>query len=324
MRKRIRKILVTGAAGFIGSEFARQAVRSGFRVIVIDKLTYAGDLKRLDEIKGRYTFYKCDICDSGRVNLIFKKERPEGVVNFSAETHVDRSIKDATHFIGTNIEGVRVLLEASRGYGVRRFVQISTDEVYGEIQKGNFSETSPLCPNSPYSATKAAADLLIKSYIRTYKFPAMILRPSNNYGPWQYPEKLIPVIINNAIEGRKVPIYSKGLNVREWLYVSDCARAVLFLLNKGRIGEIYNIGSGHKEKNIDVARRILRALGKPFALIEFVKDRPGHDWRYALDSSKIRRLGWRPAISFERGIEETAAWNTANHRWLKSILHKRG
>lgn len=318
MRERIHKILVTGGAGFIGSEFVRQAVESGRRVTVLDKLTYAGDLKRLDEVRGKYSFFKVDICDSRRIESIFKKEKPQAVINFAAETHVDRSIKDASHFIETNFKGVRVLLEACRKHKIKRFMQVSTDEVYGEIEKGNFREDSPLSPNSPYSASKAAADLLIKSYIRTYNLPAVIARPSNNYGPWQYPEKLIPVVINNAMRGKKVPVYAEGMNVREWLYVSDCAQALLFLLDKARTGETYNIGSGHEEKNIDVVKRILEILGKPVTLIEFVKDRLGHDWRYALDSSKITKLGWRPGIKFSSGIEKTVAWNIANYRWLKS------
>lgn len=316
MRKGIYKILVTGGAGFIGSEFARQAAGRGYKVIVADKLTYAGDLRRLAGIKGRYVFYKCDICDRRQIEPVFRNERPQAVVNFSAETHVDRSIKDASRFIGTNVEGVRILMDASRESRIEKFIQLSTDEVYGEIHEGRFREDFSLNPNSPYSASKAAADLLIKSYIRTYDFPAVIVRPSNNYGPWQYPEKLIPVIINNAMQNKKVPVYAKGLNVREWLYVSDCAEAILFLLDKARTGETYNIGSGYREKNIDVVKLILRMLKKPLSLIEFVRDRPGHDFRYALDFSKVRKLGWRPRTGFSSGLENTVAWNIANRGWL--------
>lgn len=316
MRQKIYKILITGGAGFIGSELSRQAVRNGYKVIVVDKLTYAGDLRRLGEIKGKYTFYKYDICNQGQMESIFKKEKPHAVINFAAETHVDRSIKDATHFIETNINGVRILLDVSRGYGITKFIQLSTDEVYGETHNGNFREEFSLNPNSPYSASKAAADLLIKSYIRTYNFPAVIVRPSNNYGPWQYPEKLIPVIINNALQNKKVPVYASGLNVREWLHVSDCAAAILFLLDKAKPGETYNIGSGHKEKNIDVVKRILKILKKPVSLINFVKDRPGHDFRYALDSSKLRKLGWKPKESFSLGLKNTVVWNITNHNWL--------
>lgn len=340
MRTGISKILVTGGAGFIGSAFVRLLVNRDsprkdrdcsrqsynevfkrelslqYKVIVIDKLTYAGDLSRLKEVVGKFKFYKSDICDKAKIESIFKIEKPEIIVNFAASTHVDRSIIDATPFIVTNVKGTQVLLDIARKYRVRQFMHISSDEVYGEIRKGKFSENSPLQPNSPYAASKASADLLIKSYIRTYSFPAIIIRPCNNYGPWQFPEKLIPVIINNAIENRKVPVYANGLNVREWLYVSDCAEAIVFLLNKARTGETYNIGSGHHEKNIDIVKRILKILGKPFTLIEFVKDRLGHDWRYALDSSKVRKLGWRPKTSFFSGIKMTVDWNIANRKWL--------
>lgn len=316
MRGKLSKILVTGAAGFIGSEFVRQAVKKGYEVIVIDKLTYAGDLKRLEEIKGKYKFYRTDICNKRVMERILKKEKPRIIVNFAAETHVDRSIDNVSPFIEANIKGTQTLLDISRKYEIGKFIQISSDEVYGEIKKGEFIEDSPLRPNNPYAASKAGADLLIKSYIRTYGFPVIIVRPCNNYGPWQFPEKLIPVIVNNAIHNRKVPVYANGLNVREWLYVSDCAEAIVFLLNRGRTGETYNIGSGHHEKNIDIVKRILKILGKSFTLIEFVKDRPGHDWRYALDSSKIRKLGWNPKVNFASGIKMTVDWNIANRKWL--------
>ncbi len=325
MRGKLSKILVTGGAGFIGSAFVRLLInREGCprstkglpEVVVVDKLTYAGDLKRLREVKGRYKFYRTDICDKKLIDLIFKKERPHIVVHFAAESHVDRSILNSTVFIQTNVIGTQTLLDLSRKYKIKQFIHLSTDEVYGDIENGKFREDSPLKPNSPYAASKASADLLIKSYIRTYGFPAIIVRPSNNYGPWQYPEKLIPVIINNAMQDKKVPVYSKGLNVREWLYVSDCAIAILFLLNKARVGETYNIGSSHQEKNIDVAKRILKILRKPFTLIDFVKDRPGHDFRYALNSSKAIKLGWIPKTSFSSGLENTVAWNIANRKWL--------
>jgi dTDP-glucose 4,6-dehydratase len=325
MRKGIYKILVTGGCGFIGSEFVRQLARDSSRqsyneLVVVDKLTYAGDLKRLEETKGKIRFYKADICDKKRIEAIFKKENPDVVVNFAAETHVDRSILNSASFIETNVRGTHNLLEASKNYQIKRFIHLSTDEVYGEIKTGSFSEDSPLRPNSPYAASKAAADLLLRSYIRTYDFPAVIIRPCNNYGPWQYPEKLIPVAICNAMENRKIPVYAKGLNVREWLHVSDCAQGIVFLLNKAKTGEIYNLGSGHQERNIDLAKIILRLLGKPSALIEFVKDRPGHDWRYAIDSSKIRRLGWRPRITFSCGLGITITWNMENRKWLREKL----
>lgn len=302
----------------MGSAFVKLLAQNGHKVTVVDNLTYAGDLKRLEEVKGRYGFYKADICDRGKIGEIFRKETPGVVVNFAAATHVDRSILDPRLFTRTNIIGTQVLLDVSRRYGVKRFIHISSDEVYGEIKKGRFDEVSPLKPNSPYAASKASADLLIRSYVRTYGFPAIIIRPCNNYGPWQYPEKLIPMIINRTLQNKKVPVYAKGLNVREWLYVSDCAEAILFLLKKAKIGEVYNIGSGHQEKNIDVVKRILQVLGKSVNLIKFVKDRPGHDFRYELNSSKAKKLGWRPKVSFIRGLEMTIAWNVANYKWLLS------
>ncbi|MFA5089637.1 MAG: dTDP-glucose 4,6-dehydratase [Candidatus Omnitrophota bacterium] len=341
MRKKLSKILVTGGAGFIGSAFVRLLLgkdtplftnvgtpsypndgcsvfcrKSVSGLVVVDKLTYAGDLRRLKEVKGRYKFYRADICDGRFMEAIFKKERPDIVVHFAAESHVDRSIHDATAFIQTNVIGTQVLLDLSRKYEAGKFCHVSTDEVYGDIVKGSFSEGSPLKPNSPYAASKAAADLLIKSYVRTYNFPAVIIRPCNNYGPWQYPEKLIPVVINRALQNKKVPVYAKGLNVREWLYVSDCANGILFLLEKAKAGEVYNLGSGHRQENIDVVKRILNILGKPDILIEFVKDRLGHDWRYSLDSSKVKNLGWRQGVSFTSGIKMTVDWNIKNRKWL--------
>ena len=316
MRKDLSKILVTGGAGFMGSEFVRQLLKKGYEIIVIDKLTYAGDLERLKEVIGKYKFYQVDICNRKQIESIFKKEEPHLVVNFAAETHVDRSIKDASTFIETNIKGVQVLLEASRKYKIKKFIQISTDEVYGEIRQGRFSEDSLLRSNSPYAASKAAADLLIKSYIRTYNFPAIIIRPSNNYGPWQYPEKFIPVIIYKALKNKKVPVYAQGLNVREWLYVKDCIEGILKILNKGKLGEIYNLGSRERKRNIDVAKKVLHILGKPENLIQFVKDRPGNDYRYSLNSSKISKLDWKPRTDFETGIRKTVSWYKQNLDWL--------
>ncbi|MCM8781705.1 MAG: dTDP-glucose 4,6-dehydratase [Candidatus Omnitrophica bacterium] len=317
---RFSKILVTGGAGFIGSAFVKTLLREGLslkgdvpKVIVVDKLTYAGDLKRLEDVKGKFKFYKADICDKKQMERIFKKEKPDAVLNFAASTHVDRSIQDAAPFIKTNIMGTKVVLDACRKYKTTRFIHISTDEVYGEIIKGSFSEDSPLCPNSPYAASKAAADLLIKSYIRTYNFPAIIIRPCNNYGPWQHPEKLIPLAISQALRNLKVPIYAKGKNVREWLYVTDCARAILMILEKGKIGETYNVGSGCEKQNIEIVRMIFKILKKNQNLIEFVKDRPGHDFRYALDSRKIRdKLGWQSQVRFEDGIKNTIEWYLNN------------
>lgn len=254
MRKKLYKILVTGGAGFMGSEFVRQAVkrvsspRRRLSLIIVDKLTYAGDLRRLEEVKGKYKFYKADICNQVVMESIFKKEHPEIVVHFAASTHVDRSIQDASPFIETNIKGTQILLDVSRKYKIKKFIHISSDEVYGEIKKDSFSEDSPLRPNSPYAASKAAADLLIKSYIRTYNFPAIIVRPCNNYGSWQYPEKLIPLAILKALRNEKIPVYGKGQNIREWLYVSDCIDAIFLILEKGKIDEIYNIGSGQEKE----------------------------------------------------------------------------
>lgn len=311
------KILVTGGAGFIGSEFVRQAVNKGYNPAVVDKLTYAADLKRLKAVKGRFEFYKADICNKKLIESIFKKEKFDAVVHFAAESHVDRSIIDSQPFIETNIKGTTVLLDAARKYKIKRFVHISTDEVYGDIEKGSFLETTPLKPNSPYAASKAAADLLINAYIRTYGFPAIIIRPSNNYGPWQYPEKLIPLTILRVLKNKKVPVYATGENVREWLYVSDCIEAVTAILENGKVGEVYNIGSGQERRNIDVVRQILNLLDKPEALIEFVKDRPGHDFRYALNCGKVKNeLDWQAKTKFEDGLEQTVNWYLKHRTWV--------
>ncbi|MFH1901167.1 MAG: dTDP-glucose 4,6-dehydratase [Candidatus Omnitrophota bacterium] len=319
-----RTILVTGGAGFIGSEFVRQISLRSYEVVVVDKITYAGDSKRLKDTEGRYKFYKVDICNKAGIDEIFKKENPQIVVHFAAATHVDRSIIDASSFMHTNVKGTQNLLDVSREHKIRKFIHISTDEVYGEIKKGEFTEESPLKPNSPYAASKAAADLLIRAYIRTYNFPAIIIRPCNNYGPWQYPEKFIPVIIYKALKNEKIPVYGKGKNIREWLYVSDCARGILKVMEKGKIGEVYNLGSSREEANFNLVKKILKVLAKPESLIKFVSDRPGHDWRYSLDSSKIIRLGWKPNTDFEAGIEETVSWYMKNLPWLQSkVKHLR-
>lgn len=316
MRKDLPKLLVTGGAGFIGSEFIRQTAKRGYRLILVDKLTYAGDLCRLEEVKGKYKFYKADICDKKKIERIFKRERPEVVVHFAAETHVDRSIEQAAPFLQTNILGTRVLLDACRNFKLKRFIHISSDEVYGEIKIGSFSEGSPLKPNSPYAASKAAADLLIKSYVRTYNFPAIIVRPCNNYGPWQYPEKLISQSILKATQNKRIPVYAKGENIREWLYVSDCIEAILLILKKGKIGEIYNLGSGQEKQNLRVVKHVLKVMNMPLELIKFVKDRPGHDYRYSLHSSKAQKLGWRAKTKFEKGIKATVDWYLENKRYL--------
>jgi len=323
MRKELPKILVTGGAGFIGSEFVRQAVKDGYRVSVVDKLTYAADLARLKEAEGKFKFYLADICDKKRLEGIIAKEGPRAIIHFAAETHVDRSIVNADPFVDTNIRGTKNLLDVAQKFQIHKFIHISTDEVYGEIVRGSFSEASPLEPNSPYAASKAAADLLVRSYIRTYGLPAIIARPSNNYGPWQYPEKLIPLAILRASQNQRVPVYAKGQNRREWLFVSDCIKAVLLILKKGKIGEVYNIGSAQERKNIDVVRKILENLSKPQSLIEFVKDRPGHDLRYSLASGKLKKLGWKPKINFETGIKITVCWYRINKAWLQKHYRKK-
>jgi len=312
------KILVTGGAGFIGSEFVRRGVRKGHTVAVVDKLTYAGDMERLKDVEHDIAFYHADITDRVSMEAVFRKEKPGAVIHWAAESHVDRSIEDAAPFMETNINGTTVLLDMARGFGVERFINISTDEVYGDLRKeGRFSETTPLNPSSPYSVSKASADMLGRAYERTYGVPVITVRPSNNYGPWQYPEKLIPVVICKAVRDERIPVYGRGENVREWLYVADCADAVLLVLEKGETGEIYNVGSGEEKRNIDVVKTILGILGKPEDLIEFVKDRPGHDFRYSLNAEKIYgKTGWKSATRFEEGIEKTVGWYMDHMAWL--------
>lgn len=316
----MKRLLITGGAGFIGSEFVREAVRRGYAATVVDKLSYAGDLKRLKDVADKISFHSVDITDRKAVAEVFGKERPDAVVHWAAESHVDRSIADATPFIDTNIKGTQVMLDVSRESGIHKFINISTDEVYGDLREnGQFYETTPLNPSSPYSVSKASADMLGRAYFRTYGLPVITVRPSNNYGPWQYPEKLIPVVIIKALSDEKVPVYAKGENVREWLFVSDCAQGVLEVLERGMPGEIYNIGSGQEKKNIDVVKAVLQILGKPEGLIEFVKDRPGHDFRYSLNSAKIAgQLGWKAGTPFAEGIEKTARWYVDNLEWVNS------
>jgi dTDP-glucose 4,6-dehydratase len=316
------RLLVTGGAGFIGSEFVRQGVERGHEIAVIDKLSYAGDRERLKNTEGKITFYEVDVTDRGSVADVFKRERPEIVVHWAAESHVDRSILDASPFVDTNIKGTQVLLDIAKQYEIKKFINISTDEVYGDLgEEGAFFETTPLNPSSPYSVSKASADMLGRAYHRTYGLPVITIRPSNNYGPWQYPEKLIPVVILKALNGQKVPVYAKGENVREWLFVSDCAAAVFDTVEKGMAGEIYNVGSGEEKRNIDVVKAILKILGKPEDLIEFVKDRLGHDFRYSLNSDKLRReISWKPSEHFTEGIEKTVKWYMENLEWVKSKI----
>ena len=299
-------VLVTGGAGFIGSNFVRHLLDTTNRsVITLDALTYAGSMRHLDDVLDhpRHDFVEGDIRDQSLIAELF--EEVDSVVNFAAESHVDRSIDSAEPFVATNVQGTRTLLDAARDADIDRFVQISTDEVYGEIHDGTFAETDPLDPRNPYAATKASADLLALSYHSTYDLPVLVTRSSNNFGPHQHSEKLIPKLIDRAARGESLPIYGDGSNVREWTYVQDNCRAIRTVLDEGTTGEIYNVGSGDERTNLDVARTVLDAVGAPETLIEFVEDRPGHDERYALDASKMAALGWEPEWSFEEGLERT-------------------
>jgi len=311
------KLLVTGGAGFIGSEFVRQAVGLGIETVVVDKLTYAGDLERLKDVEDKVKFYRADIQNREFMEHIFNQEQPDVVVHWAAESHVDRSILDASPFIDTNVRGTQVLLDVARSSDIKLFVNIATDEVYGELgEEGQFYEDTPLNPNSPYSASKASADMLGRAYFRTYGLPVITVRPSNNYGWWQYPEKLMPVVILKALHDEPIPVYGTGENVREWLFVSDCAEAVFWIIEKGKPGEIYNVGSGEERRNIDVVRAVLDILGKSEDLIEFVQDRPGHDFRYSLNTQKIEKeIGWKAKVKFEEGIEKTVKWYLENMNW---------
>ncbi len=319
IKKRIR-LLITGGCGFIGSECVRQAVAAGYAVSVVDALTYAGSLERLKEVGGRFAFYRLDVCDRSGLSRLISRVRPQAALHCAAHTHVDRSIRDAAPFLKTNIEGTRTLLECCRHSSLERFVHVSTDEVYGQIPRGSFREGALLQPNNPYAASKAAADLLINAYMHSYGFRVVIVRPSNTYGPWQHPEKFIPVAVNAALTRTALPLYGNGMNVREWLHVSDCARALLGALSRGRGAEVYNIGSGEARANKTIAREVLRLSGAPFSLIGFVKDRPGHDLRYRLDSSKsARELRWHPLIPLEAGLAHTVFWFGRHQPWVRRM-----
>lgn len=319
-------LLITGGAGFIGSNFVRYILDKypEYRVINLDKVTYAGNLENLTGVDKdpRYAFEKGDICDKSRVQLCITRYEIDAIVNFAAETHVDRSILGATEFVQTNIVGANVLLEVVKELKIKRFIQVSTDEVYGSLgSKGLFTEETPLHPNSPYSASKASADMLALAYQHTFGLPVVVTRCSNNYGPYQFPEKLIPLMIANSLNDKPLPVYGDGMNVRDWLHVKDHCSAIDEVLHKGRIGEVYNIGGNNEKANVEIVRLILKNLGKPESLITFVKDRPGHDRRYAIDSSKIKReLSWQPAYTFEKGIEETIQWYVNNQKWWKRII----
>lgn len=325
----IKTILVTGGAGFIGSNFVYYmlAKHSDYKIVCIDALTYAGNLETLDSAmkNGNFTFVKGDITDRKTVYSLFEKESFDAVVNFAAESHVDRSIDEPEIFLKTNILGTQVLLDACRKFGDIRFHQVSTDEVYGDLPLDRpdlfFTEETPIHTSSPYSASKASADLLVMAYHRTYGLPVTISRCSNNYGPYHFPEKLIPLMIANALEGKNLPVYGEGKNVRDWLYVEDHCKAIDLILEKGTIGEVYNIG-GHNEKtNLDVVKTVLKILGKDESLITFVKDRPGHDMRYAIDPTKIKNeLGWYPETSFDEGIAKTVEWYLTHRDWWENII----
>ena len=319
------RVLITGGAGFIGSNFIRHLLGKypDYEIINLDKLTYAGNPENLRDIeeKPNYRFIKGDICD-GRVVDSVVKEGVNAILNFAAESHVDRSILGPESFIKTDIYGTYTLLEAVRKYKIERMVQISTDECYGSIEKGSFKEADPLNPSSPYAASKASADLLCLSYFTTYKLPIIITRSSNNYGPYQFPEKLIPLFITNALENRPLPLYGDGLNVRDWLYVLDNCRAIDLILHKGQIGEIYNVGADNERTNVEITKAILKILEKGEDLIKRVKDRPGHDRRYSLNSTKIRELGWKPKYNFEKALKETVDWYRDNESWWRKLKEK--
>jgi len=318
--------LVTGGCGFIGSNFVRFMLEHypTATIVNFDKLTYAGNPENLEglEEQKNYKFVKGDICDSASVGRAVKEFGVEVIVNFAAESHVDRSITGPSVFLETNIGGTGVLLNIAKQTGVKKFLQVSTDEVYGSLgAEGKFTETTPLHPNSPYAASKASADLLALAYHHTFNLPVLITRCSNNYGPYQFPEKLIPLMIANAVDNKPLPVYGDGLNVRDWLYVTDHCAAIAAVLEKGKIGEVYNIGGNNEMKNIDIVKLLLRRLDKPDSLIKFVKDRLGHDRRYAIDQSKIMSdLGWTPSVTFEEGIAKTVEWYKTHEAWWRHII----
>lgn len=323
------KVLVTGGAGFIGGNFIHYMMKKypDYKILCVDCLTYAGNMETLAPVleKPNFKFFKTDITDRKAVFEIFEAERPDIVINFAAESHVDRSIDTPDIFLKTNVMGTQVMLDACRKYGIKRYHQVSTDEVYGDLPLDRsdlfFTEETPLCTSSPYSASKASADLLVHAYHKTYNLPATISRCSNNYGPYQFPEKLIPLMIINALNDKPLPVYGNGKNVRDWLYVEDHCKAIDLIIHKGRIGEIYNVGGHNEMPNIDIVKLICHALNKPEALITYVNDRKGHDLRYAINPEKIHReLGWLPETSFSGGIEKTIRWYLDNKNWWQRIV----
>lgn len=317
----MRRILVTGGAGFIGSNFVRYLLQNHteYEVTVLDKLTYAGNLDNLKDVQNnpRYQFVQGDICDAEIVGQMV--EGLWAIVNFAAETHVDRSLLEPGAFINTDVYGTYVLLEAVKKAGVERFIQISTDEVYGSVEAGSSDEGDPVQPRSPYAASKAAGDLMVNAYRTSFGLPTIVTRASNNFGPYQYPEKVIPLFVTNALEDKPLPLYGDGLNVRDWLYVVDHCEAIDLVLQKGEFGEIYNIGGGNERTNIEITEMILELLGKPRSLVKYVADRPGHDRRYSVDCSKLGKLGWKPRYGFEEAMAETVQWYVANEWWWKNI-----
>ncbi len=321
----MKTLMITGGAGFIGSNFVRYMLERypQYSIVVYDKLTYAGNLNNLKDVAerfaGRYAFVKGDICDAALVRETIRIHGVDTVVNFAAETHVDRSIMDPDAFIKTDVYGTYVLLEAVRELGLERYLQVSTDEVYGHVPAGASKESDPVAPRSPYAASKAGADLMVNAYYVTYNLPVVVTRGSNNIGPYQYPEKVVPLFVTNAIDDLPLPLYGDGLQVRDYQYVLDHCEAIDLVLHKGETGGIYNIGTGTEMRNIDMARLILRLLGKPESLIQPVRDRPGHDRRYSLDIGKIRALGWEPTHSCEEAIEKTVRWYVENEWWWRPI-----
>jgi dTDP-glucose 4,6-dehydratase len=321
----MKRIVVTGGCGFIGSNFIRLMFRTypALQIINIDKLTYAGNAENLADFEGdsRYQFCHGDICDAGFITRTLQQAPVDAVLNFAAESHVDRSILDSGPFVQTNIVGTQVLLDVCRKLQIPRYLQVSTDEVYGSLgPEGFFTEETPLAPNSPYSASKTAADLLVRAYVHTFGFPAVITRCSNNYGPFQFPEKLLPLFISNAMADIPLPVYGKGENIRDWIHVLDHCRGIEAALMRGRTGEIYNFGGRTEMTNIALTRLLLQLLGKPESLIRYVSDRPGHDLRYAIDCSKAEQeLNWTPQVSFETGLQETIAWYQQNTHWVEHI-----
>ena len=326
----MRTYLVTGGAGFIGSNYIHYMFKkydNEIRIINVDKLTYAGNLENLKDIEDRenYTFVKADICDSEAIMKIFDENDIDRVVHFAAESHVDRSIENPDIFLKTNIMGTAVLMDACRKYGIERYHQVSTDEVYGDLPLDRpdlfFTEETPIHTSSPYSSSKAAADLLVLAYHRTYGLPVSISRCSNNYGPYHFPEKLIPLMIVNALNDKPLPVYGEGLNVRDWLYVEDHCKAIDLIIHKGRVGEVYNVGGHNEKQNIEIVKIICKELGKPESLITHVGDRKGHDMRYAIDPTKIHNeLGWLPETKFEDGIKKTIQWYLDNREWWETII----